>query len=149
MSHVHGQRPLARVRAATVALAGGGLAVAATGVWLLRTFDPNAPGSPFPPCMFYAATGWVCPGCGLTRCLHALVHGDLPQAFSMNPLLLVLLALSPLVLAWRLGWRPAWLQPVAARLSTATFWLVLLSVYWVARNLPWPPFTWLAPGGLG
>jgi hypothetical protein len=26
------------------------------------------------------------------------------------------------------------------------FWLVLLPAYWVARNLPWPPFSWLAPG---
>ena len=81
-----------RIRSSTLALAGGGVALAAGGAWLLRTFDPNAPGNPFPPCMFYSATGWHCPACGLTRCLHALAHGDLPRAFSMNRLLFVLLA---------------------------------------------------------
>jgi Protein of unknown function (DUF2752) len=136
-----------RIRASTVALAGGGVALAAAGAWLLRTFDPNAPGNPFPPCLFYTATGWHCPGCGITRCLHALAHGDLPQAFSMNPLLLLLLALAPAFVAWRSGWQPRWLRPVATTLSTATFWVSLLLVYWIARNLPWAPFAWLAPGG--
>lgn len=146
MAQAHSQRAIPRFRATTVALAGGGLVMGVTGLWLLRTFDPTAPGSPFPPCMFYSLTGWHCPGCGLTRCLHALAHGDLPQAFSMNPLLLVLLALVPAVVGWRAGWRPPWLRPVVALLSTATFWVVLLMTYWVARNLPWPPFSWLAPG---
>jgi len=31
-------------------------------------------------------------------------------------------------------------------LMTPAFWLTLLPLYWVARNLPWPPFNWLAPG---
>jgi hypothetical protein len=26
------------------------------------------------------------------------------------------------------------------------FWLWLLVAYWILRNLPWPPFSWLAPG---
>ncbi|RPD87697.1 DUF2752 domain-containing protein [Luteimonas sp. 100069] len=135
-----------RIRASTVALAGGGLALAAGGAWLLRTFDPNAPGNPFPACMFYSATGWHCPGCGLTRSLHALVHGDLPRAFSMNPLLLALLALAPLLAAWHLGWRPTWLQHLARIASDPRPWVALVLVYWVARNLPWAPFTLLAPG---
>ena len=64
---------------------------AAVGVWLLREFDPNAAHSPFPGCMFRALTGYFCVGCGLTRALHALVHGDLARAFSMNPLAMLLL----------------------------------------------------------
>jgi hypothetical protein len=31
-------------------------------------------------------------------------------------------------------------------LLSAKFWLSLILGYWVARNLPWPPFDWLAPG---
>ena len=58
---------------------------AGAGIWLLRTFDPNVAGSPFPPCLFRLLTGHYCIGCGLTRALHALVHGDLPRALSMNP----------------------------------------------------------------
>lgn len=145
--HAAGSRAPRLPAARLVAFAGAGAAAVGAGVWLLRTFDPNAPGNPFPPCMFYTATGWHCPGCGLTRCLHALAHGDLPQAMAMNPLLLVLVLLTPVFVAWRLGWRARVLQPMARLMSTATFWIGLLALYGVARNLPWAPFTWLAPGG--
>ena len=57
-----------------------------------------------------------------------------------------LLAASPLLAAWKLGWRPRWLHAPVAVLAEPRFWLVLLPAYWVARNLPWFPFTLLAPG---
>ena len=119
---------------------------AVVGFWLLRNFDPNAAGSPFPECMFHALTGWYCIGCGMTRALHALAHGDVLRAFSMNPLAVSLLAISPLLGAWKLGWQPRWMRPLIATVSEPKFWLVLLPVYWIARNLPWFPFTLLAPG---
>ncbi|MGX9721243.1 DUF2752 domain-containing protein [Stenotrophomonas acidaminiphila] len=127
------------------ALAGIALAVP-VGIWLLWTFDPNVEGTPFPPCMFLAFTGYYCIGCGLTRALHALVHGDLLRAFSMNPLGLTTLALVPLMVLWSAGWNPRWLQPLMKVVMEPKLWLVLLPVYWVARNLPWYPFTLLAPG---
>ena len=120
---------------------------AVVGFWLLRRFDPNAAGNPFPECMFHAFTGWYCIGCGLTRALHALAHGDPLRAFSMNPLAMSMLAISPLLAGWKLGWRPSWMQPLIAVVSAPKFWLVLLPLYWIARNLPWFPFTLLAPGG--
>jgi hypothetical protein len=127
-----------------------GLAVAAiaavVGFWLLRNFDPNAVDSPFPQCMFHALTGWHCIGCGMTRALHALAHGDVLRAFSMNPLAMSLLAIAPLLLGWKLGWQPAWLRPLIAVVAEPKFWLLLLPAYWIARNLPWFPFTMLAPG---
>jgi len=127
------------------ALAGIALAVP-VGIWLLWTFDPNVEGNPFPPCMFLAFTGYYCIGCGLTRALHALVHGDLLRAFSMNPLGLTTLALVPLMVLWSAGWNPRWLQPLMKVVMEPKLWLVLLPAYWVARNLPWYPFTLLAPG---
>ena len=119
---------------------------AVAGVWLLRHFDPNVARGLFPTCMFHDLTGFYCIGCGMTRMLHALVHGDVPRAFSMNPLAMALLVLSPLLAAWKLGWRPRWLHAPVAVLAEPKFWLVLLPAYWVARNLPWFPFTLLAPG---
>ncbi len=136
---------LPRRRAVPVALLGAGLAATAAGVWLLRRFDPNAAGHPFPPCVFHAATGLYCPGCGITRGLHALVHGDVPGALAMNPLLITLLLCTPLFVAWHAGWTPRALRPLAGWMSTATFWLTLLAVYGIARNLPWAPFVWMAP----
>ena len=95
--------------------------------------------------MFDALTGWYCIGCAW-RALHALAHGDVPGAFSMNPLAISMLAISPLLAAWKLGWQPKWLRPSIVVLAEPKFWLVLLPLYWIARNLPWFPFTLLAPG---
>lgn len=119
--------------------------VAGTAVWALHTFDPNLPGNPFPPCIFHASTGYYCAGCGITRALHALVHGDIATAGRMNLLAMALLAALPLFIAWHLGWKPQRLRPIATALSSPWLWGLLLSGFWIARNLPWPPFTWLAP----
>lgn len=127
------------------ALAGTAIAIPA-GIWLLRTYDPNAAGNPFPPCMFQAFTGYFCIGCGLTRALHALVHGDIVGAFSMNPLAMLTLPVVPLLVAAAYGWKPRWLQPLMRVVGEPKFWLVVLPAYWIARNLPWFPFTLLAPG---
>ena len=70
-----GARPVLR-RIAPIA---GGAAVVA-GAVLVATNDPAAPGSHFPACAFHSATGLWCPGCGLTRGLHALLDGHLGTA---------------------------------------------------------------------
>lgn len=134
-------KPLQIAGLTTAALA------AVVAFWLLRNFDPNIEGGPFPECMFRALTGFHCIACGMTRALHALVHGDVLRAFSMNPLIISMLAVSPLLAGWQLGWRPAWLRPLINLLAAPKFWLVLLPTYMIARNLPWFPFTLLAPGG--
>lgn len=127
-----------------------GLAAAAgataAGVWMLRHYDPNLAGNPFPPCLFHALTGHYCIGCGMTRALHALVHGDLARAFGMNPLAMTVLPLTPLMVVWSSGWQPRLLQPLMRVLLEPKLWLALLPAYWLARNLPWYPFTLLAPG---
>ena len=121
---------------------------AAVGFWMLRSFDPNAAGNPFPGCIFRALTGYDCIGCGVTRMFHALAHFDLLRAFAMNPLAFVLTAISPFLIAWKVGWQPAALGQLVRFLSQPKLWLLVLPSYWIARNLPWPPFSWLAPGGL-
>lgn len=40
----------------------------------------------FPPCVILSVTGWQCPGCGGTRSLYSLFHGDLVSSLQMNPL---------------------------------------------------------------
>lgn len=128
-----------------IALAAG-VPLAATGLWLVYHFDPNAAGNPFPPCLFRALTGFYCPGCGMTRALHALLHLDIATAFRMNPAVMTGLALVPGLVAWHFGWRARWFAPIVAVVSRPNFWLVLIPAYWIARNLPWFPFTALAPG---
>ena len=65
------------------------VAVVAAVVW---AFDPTTAGF-FPRCPMFALTGLQCPGCGTTRALHALLHGDVAAAFAFNPFTMVLLAL--------------------------------------------------------
>ncbi len=49
-------------------------------------FNPTTAGF-FPVCPLYAMTGYACPGCGMTRGLHALLHGDVLGALDYNLLL--------------------------------------------------------------
>jgi uncharacterized protein DUF2752 len=63
---------------------------------VLYQFDP-AVVRVYPRCLLNTATGLECPGCGGTRAVHQLLHGNLLQALRLNALLvtsLPLLALS-------------------------------------------------------
>ncbi|KWS04686.1 putative membrane protein [Lysobacter capsici AZ78] len=131
---------------ALAATATAALAAATAGVWVLRRFDPNAAGSPLPACVFHSFTGLYCPGCGITRALHALVHGDIAQMLAMNALLPVAMLTLPLIVLHGLGYRLPLPQRVIATLVDGKLWLIGLGAFWVLRNLPWPPFSWLAPG---
>lgn len=122
-------------------------AVSATvaGTLLLRAFDPNAAHNPFLPCTFHALTGWYCPGCGITRALHALVHTDLRRALAMNAFFVLSL---PLLTAMTLQWTTRrMLLPAAVRRFAfdGRWWIAALLVFGFVRNLP--GFEWLAPGG--
>jgi hypothetical protein len=98
--------------------------------------DPNDPGS-WLTCPFLATTGFVCPGCGTLRAVHALAGGDLATAWQRNPGLMI--ALPVLVLVWLTAVRRAWLgvprrwTPGPRLLSVLP---VLVAAYWVLRNVP-------------
>ncbi len=131
------RRPTVRWGVCLVVLAamlGGGL--------LLYFADP-VKNSIYPPCMFHELTGLHCPGCGTARALHRLVHLDLMGALRMNPLFVIAM---PFVgyLLWRdyapgrkrVCLHPAWLWGM----------LAVVILFGILRNLPWAPFSWLAPG---
>lgn len=122
------------------------LLLAAVALWWL--FQHHAPGTSrwLPPCLFHALTDLYCPGCGITRALHALAHGQLAVAWRMNPL--AMLALPIAAILWLdegLGRWPAW-QRVLSPMRDARLWATLVIVFIVGRNLPWPPFAGWAPG---
>ncbi|MGE6331687.1 DUF2752 domain-containing protein [Stenotrophomonas sp. NPDC077659] len=121
------------------------LAAASAAAWLLYRVDPSSAASPFPPCAFRALTGLYCVGCGGTRCAHALLHGDVTTALAMNPLLVISQPFLLLMLLNIAGIRPRVLDPLMRVLANPTFWLWLLPGYALLRNLPWAPFTALAP----
>jgi hypothetical protein len=129
------------------ALAGAALVVAVN--------DPSDPGSRFPACTFHQLTGLWCPGCGMTRATHHLLHGDVAAAMGSNLFTpLVLLAMVATWWAWTrrsFGMAPGHVtgalerakERMSARWGAALIGAMVL--YAVLRNLPVTPFDALAP----
>jgi hypothetical protein len=57
---------------------------------MLVLFPPERYGF-YPRCPFFEATGLLCPGCGGTRALAALLRGDFAGAWRLNALVVALL----------------------------------------------------------
>jgi hypothetical protein len=108
---------------------------------------PPVENSWYPACFFHKWTGLHCPGCGSTRALHHLLHGDARQAVAYNVLGVLLL---PVLSLWAVrhtaylvrGGEPP-RKYLSSRMIKALFWLVV--AYWIARNLPFYPCNLLAP----
>lgn len=66
----------------TVYIVGLGVLLFAAGGCLLSSL--SAPPFPDFPCTFRALTGYPCPGCGGTRAVAALFHGQLLRAVKYN-----------------------------------------------------------------
>jgi hypothetical protein len=126
---------------AAAALIGG-----AAGAFVVAWFNPVTAGF-FPQCPLYQMTGLACPGCGLTRGFHALLHGDVLTALDYNAML-------PFYVLFFV-YAAASLVSVAARgrgLSFKLFqpkiaysFLIISLAFAVVRNLPFYPFTILYP----
>jgi hypothetical protein len=114
----------------------------------------NPPGSSWvtPPCMMHKMTGLHCPGCGSTRATYALLHGDVTGAMKKNIIFVIAL---PFLGWWAacMTWRWVRGRPspsttparVNAQLYIAWAIIAVVVLFSVLRNLPWAPFSWLAP----
>ena len=104
---------------------------------VLLVAPPGSPNSKWlPKCMFYQWTGLYSPGCGSTRALSALLHGDVRASLHNNILLipggalLIILLVKPEISLKR---------PVSVTVAA------IVIAYAVLRNIPVAPFTYLAP----
>jgi hypothetical protein len=126
--------------------AAAALAAASASAAVLFRFDPMQVAF-YPRCPLFLLTGLYCPGCGALRAGHALLHGELVQALGFNVLFVLALPAFAYVAASRV--REAWGgRPLPAPfLPAAGIWgiLGLLVGFSVLRNLPFEPFTLLAP----
>ena len=127
----------------------GILLLGAAGIVLLRVFDP-AQGGIFPPCPVHYVTGWYCPGCGSLRAMHALLHGNFWQAWSMNPLAIVMLPFIVYGLSSEvcMHFRGRPLRGITLPAVSIRMLCAIIVLFGVARNLPLYPFNLLAPGAL-
>ena len=121
------------------------LAAVAAAVTLLYVFDPATSGI-YPSCPLRAWTGWLCPGCGALRAMHALLHGSVGAAFQDNALA------TGAVLCAGVAWLHDRLRPVATpwlgaigRAGVSAAGVVMALAFGALRNIPAAPFSWFTP----
>lgn len=108
---------------------------------LLRRFEPSNSAF-YLKCVLHELTGLHCPGCGATRALGALTHGRFAEAVRFNPMLVLG---GPVIFAvlWYQRRRESNGATAAPKLAWCLF--AILMFYFVARNIPSPQQSWLAP----
>ncbi|WP_081640024.1 DUF2752 domain-containing protein [Actinomadura flavalba] len=119
----------------------GVAALAMAGVVFVGVVDPNEAGH-YPTCPFLSLTGYQCPGCGALRTFHALAHGDLGTAFTLN---VFVLAMLPVLAFFWVRWTVARARDRPTRTKAGDprlIWLlfVLVMLFWLVRNLPFGAF---------
>lgn len=90
-----------RIKPRTIAITGVGGGTIAAHIAAAVFFASHDPyhSTIFPPCPILAFTGFQCPGCGGTRSVYSLFHGDLAASLAMNPLVLASYAAGLLLVA--------------------------------------------------
>jgi hypothetical protein len=116
----------------------------ALGIGLVVFFFDPTKNHFYPICLFHKYTGLECPGCGATRALYALLHGNVPLALHDNALLVALILLSVVRGGWLLVEKIRG-QEGPAFFSPRFLWPLLVAgvIFGVMRNLPW--FSFLSP----
>ena len=132
-------------------LAWGLAAAAALGGATVLYYYPPESASFYPRCWLHAMTGWNCPGCGALRAAHQMLHGHFRSAFSLNPLLFVLLP----AMAWS-GWacgvrRLTGREPWHPFKYSVSVWVLVggMVAFGIARNLPLALFAVVILKGTG
>lgn len=97
-------------------------------------------------CTFHLVTGLYCPGCGMTRCVLSLIHGDIYQAFRYNELVLILL---PFLLSYSINkvYKFIFQKKTTTfdKIPTQAYLILAIAtiLFGVLRNIPC--FSFLAP----
>jgi len=107
-------------------------------------FDPETTAL-FPKCMFHEMTGLYCPGCGSTRALYCLLHGELRNAFRDNALVVLALPLLGAILLARAFRRRPPVVATQSKLGWLGLLLAVIVVFGIVRNIPCRPFSLLTP----
>lgn len=141
------------------------ISVLVCGLALLYFFIDARYADFFPKCPFFVFTGLYCPGCGSQRAASALLHGDIIKAIHYNVMLAASLPLilysacvsirTTIYLITRdFGEKRTMLnlfrpEPIPQKIFYSPVFvkvlLVVIVLFWVLRNIPFYPFTVLAP----
>ena len=98
----------------------------------------------FPPCIFHKLTGLSCPACGSTRALHALLHGQIRDAFRDNALVVLGIPIIAMVMLARF-YAGQTATTLRTRYAGVLLLLIVIVVFGVVRNIPRYPFSLFVP----
>jgi hypothetical protein len=120
-----------------VSLTIAGAVAAAGALVVLFLFDPTTAGF-FPICLLHETTGLLCPGCGMQRALHQLLHGNFAAAWGFNPFVMVILPVGLWLGARELIWITTGkrLPGIVTRPVYGWVLAVALIIFGVLRNVP-------------
>lgn len=124
------------------------IATAAIAGSLLYFFVDPAYSRIFPPCPFFTITGLFCPGCGSQRAFHDLLHGDVYAAAGHNLLFVSavpILGISALTALNNIFRKKHSVNALFHSYSFAVGISITVIAFWILRNIPVVPFSWLAP----
>jgi hypothetical protein len=101
----------------------------------------------FPKCPLYEWTGFYCPGCGSQRAIHSFLHFRFLEVFHYNLLMYPAGALILYHLVRPFIQKKSGVDLPDILYHPRTPWIILFIVvlFWILRNIPVVPFTWLAP----
>jgi len=119
--------------------------IIAAGAILLLYFFVEPKDGILPKCLFHEITGLYCPGCGVQRSFHSLLHGHVLQAMDYNLLFILLL---PLIIFFIFNFIRDKKYSQSSFIYKSNFSIMILIIvvcFCVFRNLPFAPFAWLAP----
>jgi hypothetical protein len=133
-------KPVTYILIALGILAGFGI------FWFYTTVNPSEK-SIFPQCTFHSLTGYHCPGCGSQRAIHDFLNFRILEGFKHNALvgLAFLVLLYQLYLWVRNKIKPEKTTNLLYHPKVPWFFLILVILFWILRNLPYEPFNLLAP----
>lgn len=89
-----------------------------------------------PRCAFKALTGYDCPGCGVQRALHAILHGNIAAAWHYNPFVFFAIPTAIFYIITEAG-RKRWphLHTRANNPWLITAILIAVLSYWLLRTI--------------
>ena len=101
----------------------------------------------FPSCPFHELFGLDCPGCGSQRAFHSLLHGEILKAADYNLLFVTAIFLFLIYCLIRLisslTGKDLSLE-IPSLLLKPKFMVSICLIFWILRNIPIKPFSYLA-----
>lgn len=98
-------------------------------VFLIIAYLGKLSNGPIVPCIFNKLTGLFCPGCGMTRAIHSIMHFEFLQALRYNFLIILIPPLMGIYLFLDYKKLHKW-----AKIMTYIMLVITIS-YGLARNL--------------